>query len=293
MYQEEPKEHVSVENVVDLDSSKEEVYCSDTKIHETITLRSHLKLCDKFPDNQLDGQTQLSIQRGDGDDRKMIAWKFDQSSVRRALAYMLIVDELPFKFVEGKGKEKGWFSTKGNVGQICLTTDTWTSLQRINYMYLTTHYVDNEWVLRKKVLNFFPMSSHRGVDIGKAMEMCLLKWGIESNVFTITVDNATTNNVAVAYLKNKFANWEKSVLEEIEKCQSTKGLILDVPTRWNTTYLMLETDQNYERAFSRYDSEDCHYRDDLKKTGVPVSNDWANVRRLAKFLEHFYELTLK
>ncbi|GJR01522.1 putative leucine-rich repeat domain-like protein [Tanacetum coccineum] len=39
--------------------------------------------------------------------------------------------------------------------------------------------------------------------------------------------------------------------------------------------------------------EDRHYRDDLEKTGVPISSDWANVRRLTKFLEHFYQLTLK
>ncbi|GJT80232.1 zinc finger BED domain-containing protein RICESLEEPER 2-like protein [Tanacetum coccineum] len=251
-------------------------YCSDTKIHGTSTLRGHLKVCGKFPRNKLDGQTNIAIQRGDGDDRKMFAWKFDQQSIRRALAYMLIVDELPFKL---------------------------------------------------------------------AVEMCLLKWGIESNVFTITVDNATANDVAVAYLKSKFANWETTVLEgkwlhvrctahvmnlivqdglshigksvdcvraavkyvrqspqrltkfkeyaEIEKCPSKKGLILDVQTRWNSTYLMLEIAQNYERAFARYDSEDRHYRDDLEKTGVPVSSDWANVRRLTKFLEHFYELTLK
>ncbi|GKD18382.1 zinc finger BED domain-containing protein RICESLEEPER 2-like protein [Tanacetum coccineum] len=273
MYQEEPKEHVSIENVVDLESSKEEVQKKPRATRKRSSVWPHYE-----------------------------SFVNDQG--------------------EQKRKEKGWFSTKGNVGRICLTTDTWTSLQRINYMYLTAHYVDNEWVLRKKVLNFCPISSHRGVDIRKVMEMCLLKWGIESNVFTITVDNATANNVVVAYLKNKFANWEKSVLEgkwlhvhctahvmnlivqdglsHIRKSVdcvradvNTKGLILDVPTLWNTTYLMLETAQNYERAFSRYDSEDCHYRDDLKKTGVPVSTDWANVRRLAKFLEHFYELTLK
>ncbi|GJX79045.1 zinc finger BED domain-containing protein RICESLEEPER 2-like protein [Tanacetum coccineum] len=212
-------------------------YCSDTRIHGTSTLRGHLKICDKFPGNMLDGQTQLSIQKGEGDDRKMIAWKFDQQTVRRSLAYMLVVDELPFKFVEGKGfkhflnatqplfhtpsritmardcvklyleeKKKVGILLRGNVGRICLTTDTWTSLQRINYMCLTAHYIDNDWVLRKKVLNFCPISSHRGVDIGKAVEMCLLKWGIESNVFTITVDNASANDVAVAYLKSKFAN---------------------------------------------------------------------------------------
>ncbi|GJZ32617.1 putative reverse transcriptase domain-containing protein [Tanacetum coccineum] len=55
----------------------------------------------------------------------------------------------------------------------------------------------------------------------------------------------------------------------------------------------LDAAQKYERAFARYDSEDRHYRDDLEKTGMPISSDWANVRRLTKFLEHFYELTLK
>ncbi|GJT30400.1 zinc finger BED domain-containing protein RICESLEEPER 2-like protein [Tanacetum coccineum] len=159
------------------------------------------------------------------------------------------------------------------------------------------------------------------------------------------IDNAKANDVAVAYLKSKFINWEKFVLEgkwlhirctthvmnlivqdglshigklvdcvkaavkyirqspqrlakfkeyaKIEKCPSTKSLIFDVPTRWNSTYLMLDAAQKYERAFDRYDSEDRYYRDDLEKTGVPISSNWENVRSLTKFLEHFYELTLK
>ncbi|GKB14705.1 zinc finger BED domain-containing protein RICESLEEPER 2-like protein [Tanacetum coccineum] len=385
MYQEEREERVNVENVVpqtaELESNTEEKPKKTRATRKRSLVWGHYE---SFLNDQGEqkskcrycSQTQLSIQKGEGDDRKMIAWKFDQKTVRRSLAYMLVVDELPFKFVEGKGfkhflnatqplfhtpsritmardcvklyleeKKKVGILLRGNVGRICLTTDTWTSLQRINYMCLTAHYIDNDWVLRKKVLNFCPISSHRGVDIGKAVEMCLLKWGIESNVFTITVDNASANDVAVAYLKSKFINWEKSVLEgkwlhvrctahvmnlivqdglshigksvdcvraavkyirhspqrlakfkeyaEIEKCPSTKSLILDVPTRWNSTYLMLDAAQKYERAFARYDSEDRHYRDDLEKTGVPIASDWANVRRLTKFLEHFYELTLK
>ncbi|GJZ78692.1 zinc finger BED domain-containing protein RICESLEEPER 2-like protein [Tanacetum coccineum] len=234
-----------------------------------------------------------------------------QASFRRALAYMLIVDELPFKFVEGKGfkhflnatqplfhtpsritmardcmklfleeKKKVGVQLRGNVGRICLTTDTWTSLQRINYMCLTAHYIDNDWVLRKKVLNFFPIFSHRGVDIGKAVEMCLLKWGTESNVFTITVDNASANDVAVAYLKSKFSNWEKSVLE---------GLVI-----LGSRLICVRAAVNIHQSnFFSPHSEDRHYRDDLEKTGVPISSDWANVRRLTKFLEHFYQITLK
>ncbi|GKA32858.1 zinc finger BED domain-containing protein RICESLEEPER 2-like protein [Tanacetum coccineum] len=240
---------------------------------------------------------QISIQKGEGDDRKMIAWKFDQQTVRRSLAYMLVVDELPFKFVEGKG-----FKHFLNATQPLFHTPSRITMARdCVKLYLEE---------KKKV-----------------------------------VDNAKANDVAVAYLKSKFINWEKFVLEgkwlhirctthvmnlivqdglshigklvdcvkaavkyirqspqrlakfkeyaKIEKCPSTKSLIFDVPTRWNSTYLMLDAAQKYERAFDRYDSEDRYYRDDLEKTGVPISSNWENVRSLTKFLEHFYELTLK
>ena len=67
-------------------------------------------------------------------------------------------------------------------------------------MCLTTHFLDNGWNLNKKFLNFLPISSHRGDVIGKAIEKCLRDWGID-RIFTITIDNASSNDVAVAYLK--------------------------------------------------------------------------------------------
>ncbi|GKC13257.1 hypothetical protein Tco_1010039 [Tanacetum coccineum] len=101
MYQEELKEHVSLENVVDLDNNKEEVQKKPRATRKRSSVWPHYEL---FVNDQGEQKSkyQYCDKRGDGDDRKMIAWKFNQSSVRRALAYMLIVDELPFKFVEGK-----------------------------------------------------------------------------------------------------------------------------------------------------------------------------------------------
>ena len=69
-------------------------------------------------------------------------------------------------------------------------------------MCLTTHFLDIDWNLNKKILNFFPISCHKGDAIGKAIEKCLRDWGID-RIFTITIDNASSNNVAVAYLKKK------------------------------------------------------------------------------------------
>ena len=73
------------------------------------------------------------------------------------------------------------------------------------------HYIDSDWCLKKRILNFVQISNHKGETIAKLIEDCLHKWGIEK-VFTITVDNATANDVAVSILKRRVNGWEGSVL---------------------------------------------------------------------------------
>lgn len=86
---------------------------------------------------------------------------------------------------------------------VSITTDTWTSVQNVNYMCLTTYWVDDDWVLKKKIINFCPIANHKGVTIGKLVYACLQKWGIEK-VFTVTVDNASSNDGAIRYLATMF-----------------------------------------------------------------------------------------
>ncbi|KAK2655150.1 hypothetical protein Ddye_008202 [Dipteronia dyeriana] len=46
-----------------------------------------------------------------------------------------------------------------------------------------------------------------GETIGKIIEACLLDWGID-RVFTITIDNASANDVAIIkYVKKELSNW--------------------------------------------------------------------------------------
>ncbi|XP_017648042.1 zinc finger BED domain-containing protein RICESLEEPER 2-like [Gossypium arboreum] len=178
-----------------------------------------------------------------------------------------------------------------------------------------------------------------------AIEKCLLNWGIDK-LFTVTVDNASSNDVAIGYLRKKFnprrglvqhgkylhmrcmahivnfivveglKEMNKSVervrgavryvrqsparLQKFKECvvveniECKKMLCLDVCTRWNSTYLMLDTAQNFERAFERFEEQDTNFRVELERgEGWHSVDDWANVRNLRDFLEHFYEVTLR
>lgn len=191
----------------------------------------------------------------------------------------------------------------------------------------------------------------------------LTKWGID-HVFTITVDNASSNDTAISYLK-KFLRGPEAILEnkyihlrygahilnlvvkdglkdqhvsisrkrnavryvrssparlakfktcvEREKIKCEKLVCLDVETRWNSTYTMLEIAVKYEGAFDRMLIEDLNYerffkheeeeawenntrkRKSKKKMveGYPEWINFENVKCFIQFLKIFYDVTMK
>ncbi|CAL5421469.1 unnamed protein product [Camellia sinensis] len=82
-------------------------YLADSKGHRTSNLLSHLTSCRKYPHRDVDnnGQQTLSFQsKKDGDEGvNLVAMSFSVEAARRALAEMIVLDELPFMFVEGEG----------------------------------------------------------------------------------------------------------------------------------------------------------------------------------------------
>ena len=81
--------------------------------------------------------------------------------------------------------------------------------------------------------------------------------------------------------------------------ESKSLLSLDVPTRWNLTYIMLETTENFEKVFLRMDFEDDGYlsyfrtKEDSGGLGYPCMSDFQNCRAFMTFLRLFYNATKK
>nr|GEW99844.1 retrovirus-related Pol polyprotein from transposon TNT 1-94 [Tanacetum cinerariifolium] len=244
---------------------------------------------------------------------------------------------------------------------VCLTTDTWTSVQNYYYMCLTAHWVDDSCKLRKKILNFCRISNHKGVTIENLVYRCLQEWGLIC-VFTVTVDNASSNDGAIrklrtllkgpnaildckylhlrccAYIINlvvgdgleeqnssickirravkylisssgRQESFENGV--QFEKVDCKRKPCLDVDTRWNFTFLMLETAVKFEKVFDRLELTEHDYtsyffnepedgeegtrmmpKTKKKKknvVGVPNEDDWSNARKIVLSIKAKYD----
>ncbi|KAL0406588.1 UNVERIFIED_CONTAM: Zinc finger BED domain-containing protein RICESLEEPER 4 [Sesamum latifolium] len=154
------------------------------------------------------------------------------------------------------------------------------------------------------------------------------------------MDNISSNDTTVAYLRRRFVNWGTAILDgkylqmrrvahiinlivkdglkELndsiesvrtvvryvrqspartrkfnnfaveEKIESKKSLCLDVPTRWNSVYTMLETTLIFQGVFERYEIYDADFRNDFMpggpygRIGLPLKDDWVMVEKFVK-----------
>ncbi|KAI3857419.1 hypothetical protein MKX03_024437 [Papaver bracteatum] len=204
-------------------------------------MNNHIKKR-KCPQFTPPGQQQLNFEvSDDGETHSVVTHSFDQDACRKYLTRMIIKCELPFILVQREGFQefchqlepsfevpshyteardcmkmylseyhrlKAEFKKYGR--RFSLTTNTWSSISNLSYMVLTGHYIDENWVLQKKILNFCPVTDHTGLELGKTVASCLLQWGIE-RVFTMTVDNINSNNETIAYLSKRVVGWKAAI----------------------------------------------------------------------------------
>jgi len=214
------------------------VYKADPNKNGTKNLNKHFLRCPQNPENQSkQTQTQLIFEKDENNEgeARLKSWVLNPLEARASIGKMIIMDELPFRFVENAGFRQMMSICCPTINmpsritvakdiyelyvnervklkeylvhacqRVCVTTDTWTSLQRINYMCVTAHFIDNDWKLHKKIINFCTISSHKGDDIAFVLGKCLEEWGLASKLYTVIVDNASSNNTACTALIDDF-----------------------------------------------------------------------------------------
>ncbi|KAL7238995.1 hypothetical protein ACSBR2_004984 [Camellia fascicularis] len=173
-------------------------YMVDSRTHGTSNLRSHTPNCKEYPNRDTDGQQTLNLKPKQNEEgAEVVATIFNFDTCKRALAEMVVIDELPFRFVEGVGfrrfcnvmqpkftpipshqtiskevlnifkneRDKLKKAMKGR--RICFTTNTWTSIQNLCYMCLTAHFIDDNWKLQKRIINFQQVEDYKGETLGR------------------------------------------------------------------------------------------------------------------------------
>ncbi|KAL4291714.1 hypothetical protein GQ457_14G013270 [Hibiscus cannabinus] len=164
----------------------------------TTPLANHISRCKKYPPNLDKKQKMIDFEsetlvKEDGIVETISVpklWKFDHDLCRKKLAKMLIVDELPFSFVEREG-----------FIEFCKALNP---LFKLPSRTTATRYCYTLFIEQR--------NDHSGQFIGRAVEKCLIEWGLK-NIKTKTVDNASSNDLVIEYLRRRLNIWESSLLE--------------------------------------------------------------------------------
>ncbi|KAF7126546.1 hypothetical protein RHSIM_Rhsim11G0012000 [Rhododendron simsii] len=282
-------------------------YACHSKLNGTKSLTHHLAYqCTKYPPSKKfagSRQKLLSFQKKDHNSEtsaNLVPVAFSADACKRALAKMIIIDELPFSFVEGEGFKDF----------ISVVQPMWNPPRRL--------------VMAKQIMVIM-------------VEECLLDWGIDK-FLTVTVDNASSNNLLIAYLERKTKDWKTTILnheclhvrcsahilnlivhkglQEIDipiarvrnmvryvrsspssmaefwSCVEKEKIVcrlkpcLDVSTRWNYTYFMLQRTLTYQKAFDRL-CDDPNFKLNVREE--EMDEDFDDVDGF----EVFYTATLK
>ncbi|KAL5716563.1 hypothetical protein ACHQM5_018233 [Ranunculus cassubicifolius] len=114
-----------------------------------------------------------------------------------------------------KEKQKVYDALHKLPGRISLTAEVWTSYQETQFLCLTAYYIDEAWQLQRKMLNFVKVEPDTEQAFYEALMACLMKWGIDRKLFSITADNCSNNDNAIFKVRDRLSE-EKSILSNVK-----------------------------------------------------------------------------
>ena len=160
-------------------------------------------------------------------------WKFDQEVSWQELMKLIVLHELPFSIVEYP-RFKSFVASlnplfrlvsrttiKGDcisayeqqrlalrevlmasTSRMSLTADVWTSNQKLGYLCITCHFIDNRWKMQKRIIRFTLVETpHDGRTMFNAILKSIQDWQVEDKLFSITLNNAPVKDSMVSSLQ--------------------------------------------------------------------------------------------
>lgn len=330
----------------------------------------HARTClSRFGSNSQQTQLQFGA-GGEGETSSGLNfWSYDPDRTRKGMAALLAAAELPLNLVENphltkfiqeclqpRYKNVARNTARADViakyenlrdqliqgmrqfnGVISFTHDLWSGGNNRGYLSATAHYIDETWLLHKKIIAFKIIEHpHNAGNVARIIYDILVEYGILDKVRSFTLDNAKVNDGVIRKLKpyiNPDFDGELfhvrcvcHVINLIVKCaldgihsminrirtailhissgtrrkQEFESLCIemnlapktfgaDMPIRWNSTYIMIRSCNGYENAIMDFWNNRAHglEGDDLTIT------DWEISKECMKFLQVFYEATVK
>lgn len=161
------------------------------------------------------------------------SFNFDQNHCNHEIARMIILHDYPLHIVEQPGfldfvrtlqpqfnmlsfntiqgdcvtiylneKQSLLNLVKGIPGKISLALDLWISNQGLGYVFITGHFIDDDWNLHRRILNVVMVPSPDSDDAFKqAIVACLSDWNLHDRLFTLTLDQSFANETTLEKLR--------------------------------------------------------------------------------------------
>lgn len=182
------------------------------------------------------GQTTIQVAKNSETGKvEAMPYKFDPQKSRMDLAVAIVKHDYPFNmgeheffeyFLHGLNpnfkfmsrntlrsdvlslykleKDKIYKFLDGQTSRVTLTTDMWTSdHSNVAYACLTCHFINDKWKLKKKIIPFRNVPyPHDGETLFRFVCDLLMEWNLDKKLFSVVVDNASSNDSMVRLLKS-------------------------------------------------------------------------------------------
>ncbi|CAB4477506.1 unnamed protein product [Rhizophagus irregularis] len=170
-------------------------------------------------------------------------------------------------------------------GKAALISNMWTASNSSLFLSLSTfHYIPSSWKLKKFLLDIIPIEvRHNGYNMANVIMEVLRKFGLAEKTLALTTDNASSmisyGEFIVEELEEEFQNLNFAhyrcathilnfavnkelnlISESVKKGIDYLALKLDVNTKWNSTFYMLEKWKRMEPALNLLAADDLNVR---------------------------------